>query len=351
MRFNKKIKLANFTISEDSKTFIIAEAGVNHGGSIEVAKKLVDVAVKAGADAVKFQAFRTEKLIIENIEKAPYQKNTTSSEESQADMLRRLELNVDAYEALKKYCDEKGILFLITPFDEYSLTELEKIGVEAYKIASTDTTNLPFLKKVAKTGKPIILSTGMCYLDEVRKAMDIVGTVNQDVVLLQCTANYPIKNSEANLNIIKTYKEEFDALVGYSDHSVGLGAAPYAVPMGAKVVEKHFTLDKSLEGPDHTASLSPQELIKFVKEVRKIEEFLGSSIKEPTESELATRQSLQKCLVATKAISKGEKFTEESFVGKRTGGVGISPLRFSELIGRNASKDYQENQIIEESLG
>lgn len=350
MKFNKKIMVSDFEISEDSKTFIIAEAGVNHGGDIKVAKKLVDIAVEAGADAVKFQAFRTKKLIIENIEKAPYQIETTGSKESQADMLRKLELDHNAYIELMNYCSLKNILFLITPFDEGSLEELESIGVKAYKIASTDTTNLPFLEKVAKTGKPIILSTGMCYLDEVKAALEAIHKHNDKVILLQCTANYPIEDSEANLNVIVTFKREFDVLVGYSDHSVGIGAAPYAVPMGAKVVEKHFTIDKSLDGPDHLASLDPEELRKFVREVRKIETYLGGYSKEPTEAEKFTRKSLQKCLVAASSIKKGEIFSLINIVGKRTGGKGISPLRYQALLGRRASRDYTVDEIIEENL-
>jgi N,N'-diacetyllegionaminate synthase len=350
MKFSKNISISNFEINEKSKTFIIAEAGVNHGGDVAVAKKLVDIAVEAGADAVKFQAFRTKNLIIEDIEKAPYQQSTTGNQETQSEMLRKLELNHEAYVELLNYCRSKSILFLITPFDEGSLEELETIGVEAYKIASTDTTNLPFLEKVAKTGKPIILSTGMCFLDEVRAALEAINKHNNQVVLLQCTANYPIKDSEANLNVIKTFQTEFDVIVGYSDHSVGIGAAPYAVPMGAKVVEKHFTIDKSASGPDHLASLDPQELKEFVKQVRKIEVYLGSHLKQPTEAEYGTRKSLQKCLVATQPIKKGEKFNLQNIVGKRTGGAGISPLMYETLIMKVASRDYLPDQIIEENL-
>jgi N,N'-diacetyllegionaminate synthase len=350
MKFNKTIKISDFVVSENSKTFIIAEAGVNHGGDVGLAKKLIDIAASSGADAVKFQAFRTENLIIENIDKAPYQKTATGNKESQADMLRKLELRKEAYVELLNYCSEKKILFLITPFDEVSLQELEEIGVKAYKIASTDTTNLPFLKKIAKTGKPIILSTGMCYLEEVREAVKIIYEYNKDLILLQCTANYPIEDSEANLNVIRTFQQEFDAIIGYSDHSVGVGAAPYAVPMGAKVIEKHFTLDKSMDGPDHLASLDPKELKEFVSQIRKIETYMGGFVKEPTKAEKETKKSLQKCLVATTTIKQGESFTEENIVGKRTGGKGISPLKYKALLNLKATKDYQKNQIIEEIL-
>jgi N,N'-diacetyllegionaminate synthase len=346
MEFSKEIKIGNSIINAGSSTFIIAEAGVNHGGDMDLAKQLIDIAKEAGVDAVKFQAFRTENLILDNVEKAPYQQETTEKTESQFEMLKKLELANDQYTELKDYCEQKGILFLITPFDEGSLEELEEVGVEAYKIASTDTTNLPFLKKVAKTGKPLILSTGMCYLDEVQAALEEIHPYNKDVVLLQCTANYPIKNEEANLNIINTFRNHFDVILGYSDHSVGIGAAPYAVPMGAKVVEKHFTIDKAADGPDHLASLDPHELKEFVEQVRIIETYMGGTVKEPTASEANTRQSLQKCLVAAVEIPAGTLFTEDNIVAKRTGGKGISPIKYKEIVGKPAAKTFEKNEII-----
>jgi N,N'-diacetyllegionaminate synthase len=348
MNFNQKIKIGTKEISERSPVFIIAEAGVNHGGNMELAYQLIDIAANAGADAVKFQAFRTENLILENVEKADYQKNTTSKVESQFEMLKKLELSRKQYSDLKEYCAKKNILFLITPFDEGSLSELEDLGVEAYKIASTDATNLPFLKKVAKTGKPVFFSTGMCFIEEVDAAVKELGDHNKNIVLLQCTANYPIADTEANLNVITTFRNRYDILVGYSDHTVGIGAAPFAIPLGAKVLEKHFTIDKSMEGPDHLASLSPEELHNFVSQVRQVEKFLGSYDKKPTDSESGTRKSLQKCLVACKEIRQGELFTEENIIAKRTGGIGISPLRYRELIGRPASADFKTNEILHE---
>jgi len=347
MKFKKQIEIEDRVISSDHPCFIIAEAGVNHGGDMDLARKLIDVAVEAGADAVKFQAFRTSELIIEDVEKAPYQTKTTSEEESQADMLRKLELQKEQYYKLKDYCKQKNILLIITPFDEKSLIELEEVGLSSYKVASTDTTNLPFLRKIAETQKPIFLSTGMSYLDEVRAALEEIHEFNQNVILMQCTANYPIEDHEANLNVLNTYKKEFDVLLGYSDHSVGTGAAPYAVPMGACMIEKHFTLDKDASGPDHRASLDPQELKELVDEVRRIEKYLGKGIKEPTESESATRKSLQKCLVSKTEIKKGEKFSLENIAAKRTGGRGISPIQYKELLGKIATKDYSANEIIE----
>ena len=340
------IKIGNKIISNSEKVYIIAEAGVNHGGDIEVAKKLVDVAVEAKADAVKFQAFRTEHLIIEEVEKAPYQQETTGSNQTQSEMLKKLELRYDHYQELKDYCDKKEIQFLITPFDEVSLQELEKLGIEAYKIASTDTTNLPFLKKIAETGKPIILSTGMCSLDEVRASVKEVREATTKLILLQCTANYPMPDVEANLSVIKSYIDEFGCIVGYSDHSVGIGAAPFAISYGAMVLEKHFTLNKENEGPDHLASLDPNELKTFVEVVRRAEKFAGNPIKKITNSEKKTKLSLQKCLVASIDIKAGEIFNLSNLVAKRTGGKGISPLEYKTLIGKISTRDFKKNEII-----
>ena len=346
MNFNKKIRIENKDISEVSPTFVIAEAGVNHGGNMKIAKKLIDLASISGADAVKFQTFKSEHLILKSVMKAPYQQKTTKSSESQIDMLKKLEVTREQNLELKNYCKEKDIIFLTTPFDEISLDEIDELDLPAYKIASTDTTNLPFLKKVAQKGKPIFLSTGMTYLPEVQMALETMYEFNKDVVLLQCTANYPIQDNEANLNVINTFKKYFNVLVGYSDHTVGVGAAAFAIPMGAKVVEKHFTLDKSQNGPDHKASLSPDELKEFVRIVRKVDAFMGSSIKKPNLSETKTRASLQKCMVALCDIQEGEEFTEDNIVGKRTGGIGISPIYYKEIIGNNASQNYKKDEII-----
>ena len=341
------IKIQNKAIHSHAPTFIIAEAGVNHGGDMEVAKQLVDVAVEAEADAVKFQAFRTEHLILKDDEKAPYQQKTTDQAESQFDMLKKLEISLQQTAALKAYCEKKGIIFLTTPFDEQSLQELDSLDLAAYKIASTDTTNLPFLKKVAARQKPILLSTGMTFLAEITQVLHTLLPLNDQIILLQCTANYPIDDREANLNVLHTFKQHFDVLLGYSDHSVGIGASPYAVAMGAKVIEKHFTLDKTLKGPDHNASLFPEELKAFVKAIRQVEVYLGSDIKKPTLSELKTRTTLQKALVANRAIKQGELFTEDNLVAKRTGGVGISPLYFDDLVHRKAHKDFKKDEIID----
>lgn len=347
MNFKKEIKIGNKCISENSSVFIIAEAGVNHGGDINIAKKLIDIAVDAGADAVKFQAFKTEHLILNNVDKAPYQKKTTDTSESQFEMLKKLEVTKEQNLQLKKYCEDKKIIFLTTPFDEVSLDELDELDLPAFKIASTDTTNLPFLKKVAQKGKPMFLSTGMTYQAEVELALKEIYKYNQEVILLQCTANYPIADDEVNLNVLNTFKQCFDILLGYSDHSVGVGAAPFAIPMGVKVVEKHFTIDKTLGGPDHRASLSPDELKEFVSTVKRVERYMGSSVKLPNLSETKTRASLQKCLVARLPIKKGEVFFEDNIVAKRTGGSGISPIYYEEILGKVASQNFAIDEKIE----
>lgn len=348
LKFNSKIQVGNQLISKDSdKVFIIAEAGVNHGGDMELALKLIDLASEAGANAVKFQTFKAKDLILDNVSKAPYQLKTTPSSQSQYEMLKSLEVSLDQNLKLKQHCKDRGIIFLTTPFEETSLDELDGLDLPAFKVASTDTTNIPFLKKMALKGKPMFLSTGMTYLDELEIVLEELNVINKDIILLQCTANYPIIDSDANLKTIATLDKRFDMILGYSDHSVGVGAAPYAIPMGARVVEKHFTLDKVLKGPDHMASLSPAELIAFVKEVRRVEQFLGVSQKLPTLAETRTRTSLQKCLVATSPIKEGQIISEDMFIAKRTGGVGISPLYYKSVIGCKASKDIGKNEIIE----
>ncbi|NOQ75660.1 MAG: N-acetylneuraminate synthase [Crocinitomix sp.] len=346
MNFNDSFQIGNFTISEGSPVFIIAEAGVNHNGDIELAKQLIDVAVAAGADAVKFQSFITEELILDNVEKATYQKETTERTETQFMMLKKLEFAVDNMKLLKAYCKTKNILFLTTPFDEKSLELLDELDLEAYKISSTDTTNIGFIRKVAKKGKPVILSTGMCYMHEVEKAVQTIAEINPNVVLLQCTSNYPVKANEVHLNVIKTFKNKFNMVIGFSDHTPSIGASPYAVAMGAKVVEKHFTLDKEMEGPDHRASLDPEELKAYIAEIRIVEQYLGEGSKTPTESEKDTRNRLQKCLVAAKAIKKGEAFDDDNIVAKRTGGNGISAIDYDNVIHKIASRDFDKNEII-----
>lgn len=344
--FEKEFYIENRRISADDPAFIIAEAGVNHNGDMELAKRLIDVAVEAGVDAVKFQSFKTADVILSNVTKAPYQKKTTDANESQYDMLKKLEVSYEQNRLLKEYCSANHIIFLSTPFEKKSLDELCSLDIAAIKIAATDITNIHFLRQIAQKGKPMILSAGMCYLEEVRMALQAIYPINRQVVLLQCTANYPIADGEANLNVIDTLKREFDILVGYSDHSEGIGASPYAVAKGAKVVEKHFTIDKTIAGPDQRASVTPQELKQLVGEIRKVEKYLGTGIKTPTCSEQFTRKSLQKCLVAATEIEKDTLFNENNVVAKRTNGEGISALYFDNVMGRRAKRHYFKDDII-----
>jgi N-acetylneuraminate synthase len=344
--FHQQIQIGAHTISNDHPCFIIAEAGVNHNGDMNLARSLVDIAAEAGVDAVKFQAFKTEELILSSVEKAPYQKASTKEAESQFDMLKRLEINLDQTASLKTYAESKGLVFLTTPFDFSSLQELKSLKLDGLKISSTDITNLPFLESAATLGTPIFLSTGMAYMDEVRKALHILEPLQKDVILLQCTANYPIEDSEANLNVIRTYQDAFGMLVGYSDHSVGTGAAPFSVAMGARVVEKHFTIDKEMKGPDHAASLSPTELKSLTQKIRQVEAYLGSSEKAPTQSETKTRKSLQKCIIASSIIKMGDVFTRDNITTKRTGGLGISAFQYFDLLGQKAQKSYVKDEVI-----
>lgn len=346
MKFNLKIKIGSAVITRDSPVFFIAEAGVNHNGSVEAAKKLIDVAAAAGADAVKFQHFKTDEIILRNVPKAPYQKVTTSPGESQYAMLKKLELTRQELLELKQYCGRNGIIFLVTPFDEASLDELEGIGVEAYKISSTDVTNPPFLKKVARKGLPIILSTGMSYLTEVAQALKEIHPHNKNVILLQCTSNYPAKDDEINLRVIPQFAALFRMIVGFSDHSRGIKAIPYAVCLGAKVIEKHFTLDRSLPGPDHRASLSPRMLTHIIAEVRRLGIYLGARDKKPAPSELEVRKSLSKYLVAARPIARGTRITEDLLTAKRTGGTGIPVIEYRKLLNRRLDRDYVKDEII-----
>jgi N,N'-diacetyllegionaminate synthase len=345
-RFSNRIKIANKVIDANSPCFIIAEAGVNHNGDLDLARKLIDVAVEAGADAVKFQTFKTEELILDNVSKAKYQQGTTDASESQFAMLKKLEVQVSKLKELHDYASSNGIILLTTPFDEKSLDELDLLDLPAYKVASTDTTNLPFLLKMAAKKKPLLLSTGMTYQAELDVVLTALSEVNSDIILLQCTANYPIADDEANLLVVKTFQERYEILVGYSDHSTGIGAAPYALPLGAKVLEKHFTIDKSLPGPDQQASLDPEELKEFVQTVRRVESYLGSTIKSPTRSELANRNSLQKCLVYVNNFKQGHLLRSEDIIARRTGGSGLSPLKYQEFIGQKLKVAVNSNQIL-----
>ena len=328
---------------DTSKVFIIAEAGVNHNGDIRLAYKLVDAAKEAGAGAVKFQTFKAENVVSKIAEKAEYQKETTNSEQSQYEMIKKLELSFEDFVKIKDYCDKKGVIFLSTPFDYESVDFLEGL-VPLYKVGSGEITNLPFLEYIAQKGKPIILSTGMSTLGEVEEAVKIITNVNPSLplVLLHCVSNYPAKYEDINLKAMLTLKEAFKLPVGYSDHTLGIEIAIAAVALGAKVIEKHFTLDRGLPGPDHMASLEPDELKKMVKSIRNVEKALGIGIKKPAQSELEVIKAARRSLVAARDIRAGEVVKESDMLIKRPG-TGILPKFKEMIIGMRLTKDVKKD--------
>lgn len=330
-----------------NKTFIIAEAGVNHNGSFELAKHLVDKAVWAGADCIKFQTFNSKNLVSKNAQKAEYQKKTTDSSESQLDMLKKLELSKEEFIELRDYCNQKGIMFLSTPFDLESIDFLASIGVKTWKVPSGEITNYPFLRAIGKRKESVIMSTGMCTLDEVRDAIEVLKTFgSSDITLLHCTTEYPAPYDSVNLNAMLTLQNEFSYRVGYSDHTNGIEIPVAAVAMGATVIEKHFTLDKNMEGPDHKASLEPDELKQMVKSIRNVEVALGDGTKEPSEVEKKNISIARKSIVAACDIKTGEVFTEENLTAKRPGN-GISPMKWNDVLGKVAKRKFSEDEIIE----
>ncbi|MDE4542536.1 N-acetylneuraminate synthase [Thermoanaerobacterium sp. R66] len=329
------------------RVFIIAEAGVNHNGDIENAKKLIYVAKESGADAVKFQTFKAEKVISKFAQKAEYQKKTTGESDTQLDMVKKLELSYKDFKELKKYCDEVEINFMSTPFDLDSIEFLNELNIDVFKIPSGEITNLPYLIKIAQTNKPIIMSTGMSTLDEIEAAINILRQNGSgEVTLLHCTTEYPAPYKDVNLRAMKTLRERFKVNVGYSDHTKGIEIPIAAVAMGATVIEKHFTLDRNMEGPDHKASLEPDELKAMVQAIRNVESALGDGIKRPTESEIKNIEIARKSIIAKRDIKKGEIFTEENITVKRPGN-GISPMKWFEILGKTAVRDFKEDELIE----
>lgn len=354
------------------RTYIIAEAGVNHNGSVTMAKELIDVAAECGADAVKFQTFRAEQIVSKTAAKAEYQKRTTNAAESQYDMIKKLELDEDVHEILIEYCQLKGIQFLSTPFDLPSVKLLvNKFDLPYIKIPSGEITNAPFLLEIAKTNKPVILSTGMSTLGEIESALSVLTfgylhksqhpcieafqqayssvegqqVLQQKVSLLHCTTEYPAPFSEVNLKAMDTLRNAFGLVVGFSDHTPGIAVPIAAVARGAAIVEKHFTLNNNLPGPDHKASLEPEELKKMVEGIRQIEDALGHSCKMPTTSESKNKVVARKSLMTNRAIGKGEKFTEENLATKRPGN-GISPMHYWEWLGKTAERDYEQDERV-----
>lgn len=329
------------------RVFIIAEAGVNHNGSLELAKKLIDVASKAGADAVKFQSFKAENLVTKKAEKAEYQIKNMNSEESQFQMIKNLELDYKDHNLLKTYAESKNIMFLSSPFDLESIELLNNLGMEIYKIPSGEITNIPYLRKIGSLKKKVILSTGMATLGEIENAINILqdnGT--DDITVLHCNTEYPTTMENVNLTAMNTIKKAFKVDIGYSDHTLGIEVPIAAVALGARVIEKHFTLDKNMIGPDHKASLEPSELSDMVKAIRNIEVALGNGIKAPTESEIKNKDVARKSIVAKRYIKKGETFTVDNLNIKRPGN-GISPLFWDYILGKTAKKDFNEDELID----
>lgn len=331
---------------KQGQVFIIAEAGVNHNGDIEIAKKLIDIASEAGVDAVKFQTFKAKRLVTKKAEKAKYQESNTKKDESQYDMLKKLELSFEDHIELLDYCSKKNILFLSTPFDLESVDLLEKVGIDLFKIGSGEITNMPLLKYISAKNKPIILSTGMSNLGEIQEAIDwIKEEGNEEIILLHCNTSYPTVYRDVNLKAMHTIKEAFKIPVGYSDHTIGIEVAIAAVAMGACVIEKHFTIDKKMDGPDHQASLEPHELKNMVKAIRNIEKALGSGIKKMTISEKENVNIARKSIVAKHPIKKNTIITEAMLDTKRPG-TGIAPKYFYEVIGKKANIQIDADRII-----
>lgn len=328
-------------------TLIIAEAGVNHNGSLELAKKLAFTAKNAGADIVKFQTAKLSSLVSKNADMAEYQKENIGKEMSQQDMLKKILLSYGEFIELSQYCKKIGIKFLSTPFDLESIDFLESLGCDLWKIPSGEITNLPYLEKISKTEKKIILSTGMCDIAEIEDALEVLNrNGSKDITILHCTTQYPTPYDDVNLKAMITLKERFGCKVGYSDHTEGIIIPIAAVSMGAEVIEKHFTLDRNMEGPDHKASLEPDELKEMIKFIRNIEKAMGDGVKKPVKSEIVNRAVARKSIIASKDIKKGEVFSEDNLTTKRPG-TGISPMRWYEVIGKVATRDFSEDEIIE----
>lgn len=329
-------------------TLIIAEAGVNHNGDIGLAKKLVDAAADAGADLVKFQTFNAERVATQNAPKAEYQTRTTDEAQSQFAMLRQLELSAEMHETLIAYCLSRNVGFFSTGFDIESLKYLASLGAERFKIPSGEITNLPYLRHVGRFSKPVILSTGMATLGEIEAALEVLeinGTPRSQIIVLHCNTEYPTPMKDVNLRAMCNIRDAFDVAVGYSDHTAGIEVPIAAVALGATVIEKHLTLDNNLPGPDHKASLGPDEFAEMVRAIRNVEEAMGGSIKRPSPSEAKNKLIVRKSLVAAKPICAGEQFTAENVTAKRPG-TGISPMRWDEVMGRVAARDFREDELI-----
>lgn len=332
------------------KVLIIAEAGVNHNGSLQLAKQLIDKAVEAGVDIIKFQTFKSEKLVSKAARQAEYQqRNIGKKDEGQLAMLKKLELSREDHEELISYCSEKGIRFFSTAFDMESIDYLHSLKIGLWKIPSGEITNYPYLRKIAGFHEPVILSTGMCELSDVESALNILlefGLQKDQITILHCNTEYPTPFCDVNLKAMLEIEERFGVKTGYSDHTKGIEVPIAAVALGATVIEKHFTLDRNMEGPDHKASLEPQELKQMVDAIRNIELALGSRHKAISKSERKNIEIARKSIVAARPIKKGEQLSEDNLTVKRPG-IGISPMRWNDVIGTTAKQDYEEEDLIE----
>ncbi|MBR4537062.1 MAG: N-acetylneuraminate synthase [Bacteroidales bacterium] len=333
-----------------NKVFVIAEAGVNHNGSLSLAHQLIDNAARSGADAIKFQTFKAKSLVTYDAPKAKYQMKTTASNENQLAMISSLELKEEDHRELLQHCENASIKFLSSPFDISSVRFLHELGLNIFKIPSGEITNLPYLRKIGSYGCKVFLSTGMCVLGDIEAALEVLeqaGTSRGNITLLHCTTEYPAPVDEVNLNAINTLRFAFPGIagVGYSDHTKGIHIPIAATAIGARVIEKHFTLDRNMEGPDHKASLEPDELKEMINAIRDIEKALGDGIKRPSLSEKSNILIARKSLVAAREIKKGEVFSEENVMAKRPGN-GISPMRWDEILGQHAPRDYQKDELL-----
>lgn len=346
MKNTSVLSIGKRSIGAGQPCFVIAEAGVNHNGCRERALQLVDCAADAGADAVKFQTFRATRIATDSAEQAAYQRKNLGRQESQLDMLRRLELSPEDHRALIQHCRERGILFMSTPFDEQSADELGDLGVEVYKIPSGEMTNLPFLQHVARLDRPLIVSTGMCRLGEVEEAVQAIEAVDHcGFVLLHCVSSYPADPADVNLRAMATMGAAFDCPIGYSDHTMGIDVSLAAVAMGACVLEKHFTLDRSLPGPDHKASLEPDELRQLMTGIRRVEQALGDGVKRPSSAELETARAARKSLVTVREIPAGTELTPDLIALKRPG-TGLPAAMKPWIVHRCASTALPAGHVL-----
>ena len=344
----KPVKIHNKLIGPGHPCFIVAEAGVNHNGDVGIAHQLIDTAVRAGADAIKFQSFITEDLITPEAQKAAYQLKATGVGGTQYEMLKGLELSSQDHSELKKHCEQKDIVYLCTPYESKSVDMLDSLDVSAFKIASTDTNNIPFLRYVASKGRPVILSTGMTNLGEVENALDAlkIGGLAGDIIIMHCTSEYPAPVKDSNLKVINTLRQAFQCPVGFSDHTTGVDVSAWAVAIGASAIEKHFTMDRGMEGPDHKASMEPDELVALVQAIRSVEIALGDGIKHPMPSEILNRKHMRKSVVANRDIEAGEVVLERDLVCKRPG-IGLEPFWMEKIVGKKTKKNIQRDELID----